>query len=133
MLHFPGQRGFLFKQIWLPLVASLLFIAVIVAAFVLTLGTIRRQRRLADRMVDFINNMTHEFKTPISTVSLASEAIERADILDHPEALRRYNRMIRDENLRLRRQVEKILQIAQLEAGDLQLNLVLVDLLSRSV
>lgn len=127
-LHFPGQRGFLLKQVWPLLAASILFVAVIIAAFILTLGTVDRQRRLADRMVDFINNMTHEFKTPISTVSLASEAIDRADILEQPEALRRYNRMIRDENLRMRRQVEKILQIAQVEAGDFHLNLTTVDL-----
>ena len=72
--------------------------------------------------------MTHEFKTPIWTVSLASEAIARPDILERPEALERYNRMIRDENLRMRRQVEKILQIAQLEAGDFHLNVAPVDL-----
>jgi two-component system, OmpR family, phosphate regulon sensor histidine kinase PhoR len=121
-LFFPGQRRFLLQQVGPLLAASILFIAVIIAAFVLTLGTVGRQRRFAVRMVDFINNMTHEFKTPISTVSLASEAIGRAGIVDQPEALQRYNRMIRDENLRMRSQVEKILQIAQLEAGDFQLN-----------
>lgn len=127
-LHFPDQRSFLLRSIGPLLAASLLFTAGIVLAFVLTLATIRRQRRFAVGMVDFINNMTHEFKTPISTVSLASEAIGREDIVERPEALQRYNRMIRDENLRMRRQVEKILQLAQLESGDLQLNLIPVDL-----
>lgn len=126
-LHFPGQRGFLLESIGPLLAASLLFTGGIVLAFALTLGTVRRQRRFAGSMIDFINNMTHEFKTPISTVSLASEAIGRADIVERPEALQRYNRMIRDENLRMRRQVEKILQLAQLESGDLQLNRIPVD------
>lgn len=134
-LHFPGQRGFLLESIGPLLGASLLFTGGIVLAFVLTLGTIRRQRRFAGQMVDFINNMTHEFKTPISTVSLASEAIAKPDIVERPEALQRYNRMIRDENQRMRRQVEKILQLAQLEAGDLRLNLGPVDVheLARAV
>lgn len=127
-LFFPGQRGFLLRQVGPLLAASALFIALIIVAFVVTLGTVGRQRRFAGRLVDFINNMTHEFKTPISTVSLASEAIGRPDIHDQPEALQRYNRMIRDENLRMRSQVEKILQIAQMEAGDFRLNHSLVDL-----
>ncbi len=127
-LHFPGERIFLLESIGPLLAASILFMGVIVLAFVLTLGTIRKQHRFAGRMADFINNMTHEFKTPISTVSLASEAIGRPDIVDRPEALQRYNHMIRDENMRMRRLVEKILQLAQLESGDFQLNLVPVDL-----
>ncbi|MBU8871661.1 MAG: HAMP domain-containing histidine kinase [Gemmatimonadales bacterium] len=126
-LHFPGHRGFLLNQIWPLLAASILFTLLIVTAFVLALGMVDKQRRFAGRMVDFINNMTHEFKTPISTVSLASEAIARQDILEQPEALQRYNRMIRDENQRMRRQVEKILQIAQLEAGDFSLSMAPID------
>lgn len=126
-LHFPGQRGYLVRQIGPLLGASLLFVALIVISFGMVMGRVGQQRRFANRLVDFINNMTHEFKTPISTVALASEAIDRQDILDQPVALHRYNRMIQEENRRMHGQVEKILQIAQLERGDFQLNLTQVD------
>ncbi len=128
VLLFPGQRSFLLKQIWPLLAASIVFIAVIITAFLMMISAGNQQRRFARDIVDFINNMTHEFKTPISTVALASEAIARKDILDHPEALQRYNRMIGDENHRMGQQVERILQIAQLETGDFQLNRTSVDI-----
>lgn len=126
-LHFPGQSRYLLQQVWPLLTASVVFIGVIIGAFIWMLAAATQQRRFAGRIVDFINNMTHEFKTPISTVALASEAIARDDILEQPEALQRYNRMIRDENHRMRQQVERILQIAQLETGDFQLNLAQVN------
>jgi two-component system, OmpR family, phosphate regulon sensor histidine kinase PhoR len=128
VLLFPGQRTFLLKQVWPLLGASIIFMVIIIVAFGLMISASRQQHRFAGGIVDFINNMTHEFKTPISTVALASEAIARDDIIEQPEALRRYNGMIRDENHRMRQQVERILQIAQLETGDYQLNLAPVDM-----
>jgi two-component system phosphate regulon sensor histidine kinase PhoR len=127
-LHFPGEQAYMVGQIWPFWLASIVFMSVIVASFVRTLRANAAQRRYAEHLVDFVNNMTHEFKTPISTVSLASEALSRNDIAEHPEALRRYNAMIRDENRRMGEQVEKILQIAQLESGDFELNRSVVDL-----
>jgi len=123
VLLFPGQRNFLIKQVLPLFAASMIFISVIIAAFVFIISSSAKQRRFAGGIVDFINNMTHEFKTPISTVALASEALSRSDILEQPEALQRYNRMIKDENQRMREQVERILQIAQLETGDYKLNM----------
>jgi two-component system phosphate regulon sensor histidine kinase PhoR len=128
LLRFPGQNSFLMRQIGPLLMASLLFLLVIIGTFMFTLRKIDQQNRFFVRVIDFINNMTHEFKTPISTVSLASEAIGRPGILERPGALERYNGMIRDENLRMRRQVEKILQIAQLESGEFDLNRTPVDM-----
>jgi len=127
-LHFPGEQVYLAGQIWPFSLASIVFMSVIVAGFVRTLRANAAQRRYAEHLVDFVNNMTHEFKTPISTVSLASEALAHDDITDRPDALRRYNAMIREENRRMGDQVEKILQIAQLESGDFELNRSCVDL-----
>jgi len=79
-------------------------------------------------MTEFINNMTHEFKTPISTVALASEAIMRDDVIRQKDKVDKYNRMIRDENQRMRRQVDRILQMAVLEEGDYELNLENIDI-----
>jgi two-component system phosphate regulon sensor histidine kinase PhoR len=100
--------------------------AVIVFCFAYTLRTIHRQRRFADRTVEFINNMTHEFKTPLSTVSLACDALLRPNGSDGPD-ISRYGRMIKDENLRMQTQVEKILQMAALEDREFDLTLTDVD------
>jgi len=126
-LHFPDERVYLAGRIWPFWLASIVFMSLIVASFVRTLRANAAQRRYAGHLVDFVNNMTHEFKTPISTVALASEALARDDIASRPDALRRYTDMIRQENRRMADQVEKILEIAQLETGDFELNLAPVD------
>jgi len=100
----------------------------VVSGFVYTIRTIVRQQRLSGLMVDFINNMTHEFKTPISTVALASEAIGRPDVLTKKTKVQQYNRMIAEETQRMKAQVDRILQMAQLEEGDIELNRIDVDL-----
>jgi two-component system phosphate regulon sensor histidine kinase PhoR len=118
VLGFSHQDAFVLRQLAPLLVASLVLMTVIVVGFASTLKTLREQRRFARQVVDFVNNMTHEFKTPLSTVSLASEAIGRGP---EPEAVARFNRMIREETDRMGRQVEKILQVARLEGGDFEL------------
>lgn len=127
-LYFPDQTAFIWKQM-IPLTISItVFMLIIIFCFIYALKIIFRQKKFAGRMVDFINNMTHEFKTPISTVALASEAIGRPDIIIQKEKVARYNQMIQDENKRMRRQVEKILQMAVLEEGDYDLNLTEINL-----
>ncbi|MDX2473365.1 MAG: hypothetical protein QNL91_06605 [Candidatus Krumholzibacteria bacterium] len=96
VMVFPEQRMYLLWQIWPLWLASILFIAVIITSFARAWRTNAEQRRFADQLMDFINNMTHEFKTPISTVGLAGEAITRDDVRDKPEVLARYVGMIRD-------------------------------------
>ena len=126
-LHFPERDIFLWKEIGPVLISSIVFMLIIVVCFVYTIRTIISQRRYAGQLVGFINNMTHEFKTPISTVALATEAIKRPDVISQQDKVERYNRMIRDENLRMRNQVDKILQMAVIEEGDYDLKLSDVD------
>ncbi len=118
---FPEENIYLLWQMWPLWLSSILFITVIIFSFFKSWRTNAEQRRFADQLVDFINNMTHEFKTPISTVGLAGEAIRRDDVRNQPEILERYVGMIRDENERMHRQVEKILQMARFERGDIEL------------
>lgn len=127
-LFFPQRQVFIWKQMIPLVISTLIFMLIIIYCFIYTIRRIYIQKRFAGRMVDFINNMTHEFKTPISTVALASEAIDRPDIISQSDKVARYNRMIRDENRRMRGQVEKILQMAVLEEGDYELNLTDIDL-----
>ena len=75
-----------------------LFLIIIMLCFVYTIRIIMAQRKNSRLMVDFVNNMTHEFKTPISTVALAGEAIVRSDVLPDGEKVTRYSKMILDEN-----------------------------------
>lgn len=126
-IYFPGQRAYLWQQTGPLLALTLAFITIIVGCFAYTIRTILRQRQFAARMVDFINNMTHEFKTPISTVRLACQAIERPDILGDNDKILRYNDMIQNENRRMSNQAEKILQMAVLEEGDYDLKIADVD------
>lgn len=127
VLYFPERQAYLWWQMGPMLAAMALFMMVIVFCFAYAIRVIARQRQFTTRMTDFINNMTHEFKTPIATVALASEAISRADVVAEPERLSRFNRMIQDETTRMRTQVDKILQMAVLEEGDYELNLTEVD------
>ncbi len=127
VLYFPGQGAFLLQQIGVQLAATIIFMVIIVLSFVYTLRTIIEQKRGALLMTDFINNMTHEFKTPISTVALAVEAIVRPDVISRREKIRRYTGIILEENGRMRKQVDKILQMAVLERGEYELHVTTLD------
>jgi len=126
-LYFPDQNLFMLRQVGLPIAAIVILIVIIVGCFTFTVKTIMSQKTFARLLVDFINNMTHEFKTPLSSIALASEAIKKPEITADQEKILRYNRMIEDENYRMRNQVDKILQMAALEEGDYELDLRAVD------
>jgi two-component system phosphate regulon sensor histidine kinase PhoR len=127
VVYFPEERSFIWQQVTPLLVATMVFMLIITVCFAYTIRTIMRQRRFGALTVDFINNMTHEFKTPISTVTLAAEALLKSEAASNDRVVR-YGRMILDENHRMRNQVDKILQMAVLEEGDYELNLTEVDL-----
>ncbi len=122
-LIFPNQSSFLLKSIWREAVGSLLFSGIILFCFGLTIKTIFRQKRLSVMKNDFINNMTHELKTPIATIGLAAETLARQKERFDPEFLARYTGIIREENSRINRQVERVLQAAQFDRNEIQLDL----------
>lgn len=127
-IDFPGRSILIYKEIAPLLILSFVFIIVIAGSFIYTIRTIYKQKKFSSLIVDFINNMTHEFKTPISTISLASEALSNPAVIEDRNKLDRYNQIIREENLRMRQQVEKILQMAVLEERDYELDIRDVDL-----
>ncbi len=127
LVHFPTQRQYLINKIWIPLILAALLIVLVIACFGYAIFTILRQKKLSTMKNDFINNMTHEFKTPISTISLATEALQDQSISTSPGTLTRYLNIIEVENQRLSRQVEKVLQIASLEKEDFKLKIEEVD------
>lgn len=128
VVNFPDSKMMILKEMAPILALSLIFILIIGGSFVYTIRTIINQKRFASHIINFINNMTHEFKTPISTISLASEAISNPAIVSDTQKLTRYNQIIKEENNRMRNQVEKILQMAVIEDKDYELDLQIIDL-----
>ena len=118
------------KQIWGSLRWVILgagaFMLVIVAAFFVTLRTLFNQKKVGEIKSDFINNMTHEFKTPIATISLAIDAIRNEKVQNDKEKLNYFTSIIKEENKRMNRHVESILQAALQEKQELQLKVSLV-------
>ncbi|HPN60261.1 MAG TPA: HAMP domain-containing sensor histidine kinase, partial [Chitinophagaceae bacterium] len=102
---------------------SVLFTIIILAAFYLTVRTMLRQKKLGEIKNDFINNMTHEFKTPIATISLAVDAMRNDKVISDKDKLRYFSGIIKEENQRMNRQVETILKASQLEKQEVDLNL----------
>ena len=122
-LYFPNQDRYIIRNIWMMYATSLLLILVVLGCFYVAVNTIVKQKQLADIKSDFINNMTHEFKTPISTISLATQMLGDEAVAASPSMFKRYLGIIRDENKRLGSQVEKVLQTAQMERGEVRLKL----------
>ncbi|MDO9510157.1 MAG: HAMP domain-containing sensor histidine kinase [Bacteroidales bacterium] len=123
MVYFPYEKGFVLSKIWWILAISGILIIAIVWTFSYTILTIIRQKKLSEMKNDFINNMTHEFKTPISTISLACEALTDVSIPKTKELQTTYIGMITEENKRLGSMAEKILQTAILDKGRLKMKL----------
>jgi two-component system, OmpR family, phosphate regulon sensor histidine kinase PhoR len=128
LLYFPHERQYILGQVW-PLVAiSIILVIIIIISFIYTLIMYFRQGKLSELKTDFINNMTHEFKTPVSTISLACEALNDKDIKKSDELYQSYINIINEENKRLGLMAERILQSAALEKGDLVLHREMTDL-----
>lgn len=116
-------KNFAFQSIRLRIVAAILFTLIIITAFYLTVQTMVKQKKLSDIKNDFINNMTHEFKTPIATISLAVDAMKNEKVLQNREKIAYFSGIIKEENQRMNRQVETILKASQLEKQEVELNL----------
>lgn len=127
LVSFPGARWYLMGQVGPYALATLLFAAIIVLAFLHAFRTIARQERLSLQVRGFINNMVHEFKTPLSTITLAAEAVVRPDVIGQRARIRRYVNVIGEETDRMRNGVSKILQMAVVEEGEYDLSLVPLD------
>ncbi len=126
-VNFPLLRNTIAGDmtIWFFFMALLL---VAIIFFVYTIFVILRQKRLSEMQKDFINNMTHEFKTPISSINISADVIMDPDIINDPTRLFTYGSVIKQENNRLNQQVDKVLQIARIESQNFHLNKVALDL-----
>ena len=124
VLHIKNRKGYLYSSIMWLLIASAICISILMVVFGFTVFVIVRQRKLSDVKNDFINNMTQEFKTPIATISLATSAIINPKVLNNPEQIVKFNDMVKKENERMHKHVEKILHQARLDRKEIELNIV---------
>lgn len=122
IVDFPHKRKYLLSSIIGMATLSIIFTLIIIVAYSSALYQLMRQKQISEIKTDFINNMTHEFKTPIATINLALDAIKNPKILDDTEKVKRYLQMIRDENKRMHAQVENVLRISKLEKNQLDIS-----------
>ncbi|HOY33265.1 MAG TPA: HAMP domain-containing sensor histidine kinase [Bacteroidales bacterium] len=127
-VYFENERHIILRKmfVWL-LILSGTFLLIVISCFLYIIFSLVRQRKISEMKNDFINNMTHELKTPISTISVASEMLMKPMVSENCEKTRKYANIIFDENMRLRNQVEQVLQMSVLDSNQFHLNLVPVN------
>lgn len=119
----PHQKNIIWKEMLWFIVGAVLFTIIITTAFFITIRTLLKQKKLSEIKSDFINNMTHEFKTPLATISLAVDALKNDKVSGDKEKTNYFTGIIKEENKRMNKQVETILQAALLDKQEVQLNL----------
>lgn len=127
-LYFPNEKNYFFKSLGFMGVSSGVLTLLLVLIFLSTLFIIFRQKKLSEIKSDFVNNMTHELKTPISTISLASQMLKDDSIPIQEKNVSQITKVIDDESKRLGYQVEKVLQMAIFDRGKIRLKITEVDL-----
>mgnify|MGYP000928883041 CR=1 FL=1 len=119
----PNQEKIIWTEMLWFIIGAILFTLIITTAFFITIRTLLKQKKLSEIKSDFINNMTHEFKTPLATISLAVDALKNEKVKESPEKTGYFTNIIKEENKRMNKQVETILQAALLDKQEVQLNL----------
>jgi len=127
-VSFPKKESYLLAAISKVLVFGAFFILVIAFAYISALYQLIKQKQISQIKTEFINNMTHEFKTPIATINLALDAIKNPRIISDKDKILNYVKMIREENKRMLTQVENVLRISQLEKNQLDMTKDIVDI-----
>lgn len=126
-VNFPSKSSYLSGDMSLWMVFTVILL-VSVVFFGVSIFIILQQKRLSEMQKDFINNMTHEFKTPISSINISADVITNPDIIHSPQRLMNYGAIIKQENNRLNKQVEKVLQIARIEKSGFELKIEEIDI-----
>jgi len=121
LVTFPQKSKYVLSSIISVVALSLLLTMIIIFTYASALKQLITQKQISEIKSDFINNMTHEFKTPIATINLALDAIKNPKIIDDKEKVQRYLQMIKDENKRMHAQVENVLRISKLEKKELDI------------
>lgn len=123
ILIVPHAKSFIWQSMTWFIIGAVVFTIIIICAFFITVRALIKQKKLSEIKSDFINNMTHEFKTPLATISLAVDAMRNEKVMHDTEKSAYFRGIIKEENLRMNKQVETILQAALIDRQELQLNL----------
>ncbi len=126
-LHFPNKNNHIFRSIALLLTGSIIFTLIILITFSITIKIILKQKKISEIKSDFINNMTHEFKTPIATISLAVDSIKNPQIIEDKKQIQYFTDIIKEENKRMNSQVENVLQMSLIDKRELEFRKQLID------
>jgi len=121
-VNFPERGRFILSSIIGMTLLSIIFTTIIIIAYTSAIYQLIKQRQISQIKSDFINNMTHEFKTPIATINLALDSIKNPQIIQDQDKVKRYLKMIKDENKRMHAQVENVLRISKLEKNELNIS-----------
>lgn len=121
-INVPNKRGYMLKKIWWLLLISFLLTGIMIFTFAYTISGILRQKKISQIKADFINNMTHEFKTPIATISLAIDSILHKKVKGKPREVERLGDIIKKENSRMNQQVESLLEMALFDKEEIKLH-----------
>jgi len=116
-IKFPEKRDFIIAQIGYIFVFSIALLVLVTLSFIMVFGYYRKEKRLSENIVDFVNNMTHEFKTPLTNISLANSMISKADPVEKDEKLTFYSQVIKTEHDKLKQRVEELLKTSFSETG----------------
>lgn len=127
-IYFPGKRKYVLQGIWAQVISSVVFTLIILITFGITLFTMYRQKKIGEIKSDFVNNMTHEFKTPLATIQLAAAAIKNPKMRDNPQVLEKFTDIINQETQKMNHHVEQVLQMALLDKESLRLKKEPVDM-----
>jgi len=128
IVSFPYKNSAILSNLSFTLASSIGLLLVLVFIFSYTLYAILKQKKISEMKTDFINNMTHEFKTPVATIMIASEALKDPEVTEDKNRLKRLANIIYDENVRLGSHIERVLSIARLEKGELKMENTAVDM-----
>jgi len=121
-INFPERKKFIISSVIVVTLLAMLFTLIIIIAYTSALYQLIKQRKISQMKSAFINNMTHEFKTPIATINLALDAIRNPKIISDKEKVLRYLQIIKEENKRMNAQVENVLRISQLQKKQLNIS-----------
>lgn len=120
-LVFPKKEYSLAMNNWPMLLGTFLSLLTILGIYIISINYMMRQKKLAEVKTDFINNMSHEFKTPLATISVATDSLANDKIATNPDKVKYYSELIKQENLRMKKQVENVLNMSKLERNEVEL------------
>lgn len=121
-VYFPDKNNLIMENMFVSMASSVGLLLVLIFIFAYTLFAIIRQKKLSEMKNDFINNMTHEFKTPVATIMIASEALKDPEVAEDKKRINRLAGIIYDENVRLGNHIERVLSVARLDKREIQLD-----------